>query len=179
MKTSINLFAIVNMRIVKQFLNVMLFTPIFLGFAHTAKAQMQHTMKDTSLHYLNVKFEDLKWSKIVPELGERSSEIAFLRVDSKTKATQLLIRVPKNFHVPMHWHTSNETHTIISGTFIMECEGKRVTLGPGSFNYTPATMHHQAWTTSNEGTLLFITVDKGWDINWVGGPPKPEDFIVK
>jgi hypothetical protein len=37
-------------------------------------------------------------------------------------------------------------------------------------------MVHEAWTKANEGTLLFITVDKAWDINWVGGPPKPEDF---
>ena len=179
MTKSINLFSIVNIRIVKQFLNLMLLTYILLGFAYTAKAQMQNTMMDTSMHPLNVKFKDLKWSKIVPELGKRSSEISILRVDPKTQATQLLIRVPKNFHVPMHWHSANETHTVISGTFIMECEGKRDTLSPGSFNYTPATMQHQAWSTSKEGALLFITVDKAWDINWVGGPPKPEDFIMK
>ena len=38
-------------------------------------------------------------------------------------------------------------------------------------------MHHEAWTKPNEGTLLFITVDSGWDVNWVNGPPKPADFV--
>lgn len=119
-----------------------------------------------------VKFKDVKWEKVMPELGNNSPEIAILRVDPKTQATQLMIRVPKNFHVPRHWHTANETHTIINGTFIMECEGKRAELGPGSFNYIPSKMVHQAWTKPNEGTLLFITTDGAWDINWVEGPPK-------
>ena len=125
---------------------------------------------------LNVKFQDLKWDRIVPELGERSSEITILRVDPITQATQLMIRIPKNTHVPRHWHSANETHTVLSGVFVIECEGPRVELGPGSFNYVPKKMAHEAWTRANEGALLFITVDKAWDINWVGGPPKPEDF---
>lgn len=145
----------------------------------TSMSQHDKPIMDSNLHALNIRFDTLKWGKIVPELGERSSEITILHIDPQTHATQLLIRVPKSFHVPMHWHSANETHTIVSGTFIMECEGKRDTLNQGSFNYTPATMHHEAWTTSKEGALLFITVDKAWDINWVGGPPKPEDFLVK
>jgi mannose-6-phosphate isomerase-like protein (cupin superfamily) len=134
---------------------------------------------DIANHAVNILFSDLKWQKIVPELGERSSEIAILRVDLKTQATQLMIRVPKNFHVPKHWHTANETHTIVSGTFMIECEGKRAELGPGSFNYLPSKMPHEGWTKPSEGALLFITVDAAWDINWVNGPPKPEDFTPK
>ena len=54
-----------------------------------------------------------------------------------------MIRVPKDSHVPMHWHTANETHTIVKGTFIVECDGKRAVLDQGSFNYMPATMRHR------------------------------------
>ncbi len=118
-----------------------------------------------------VKSSELKWEKIAPEMGDGSPELAILRVDPKTQATQLMIKVPKNFHVPRHWHTANETHTILSGTFIMECEGKRAELGPGGFNYMPGKMVHQAWTKPDEGALLFITVDSAWDINWVEPPP--------
>ncbi|MDQ6892632.1 MAG: cupin domain-containing protein [Acidobacteriota bacterium] len=130
-------------------------------------------------HAMNVPFKDLKWQKIVPELGERSAEITILRVDPVTQATQLMIRVPKNTHVPKHWHSANETHTIMNGTFIIECEGKRAELASGSFNYVPSKMPHEAWTKPQEGALLFITVDGAWDIQWVGGPPKPEDFTPR
>ena len=121
-------------------------------------------------HYLSVKFEHSKWEKMFPEWREDSPEIVILRVDPKTQATQLMIRNPKAMHVTRHWHTANETHTILRGTFVFECEGKQEVLGPGSFNYIPRKMIHQAWLP--DGGLVFITVDSAWDINWVDGPPR-------
>ncbi len=128
-------------------------------------------------HAVNVRFEDLKWDRMVPELAERSPEMAILRVDPKTKATQLMIRVPANMHIPKHWHTANETHTVVQGTFIVECEGKRQMLGQGSWNCMPSKLPHEGWTKPDQGTLLFITVDSAWDQHWVGQAPKPSDFL--
>ena len=125
-------------------------------------------------HAMNARYDDLPWQVMVPELGADSPQAAILRVDPKTQATQLLIRIPKQMHVPMHWHSANETHTVIRGTFVFEHEGKRHELGPGGFNYLPARMHHQAW--SSDDALVFITVDAGWDINWVNGPPTRNDL---
>jgi mannose-6-phosphate isomerase-like protein (cupin superfamily) len=121
-----------------------------------------------------VKYHAVKWQRIFPKLGARSPEISILRVDPSSHATQLLLRVPRDFHVSKHWHTANETHTIVSGTFVMDSAGKRVELGPGSFNFMPAKMVHEAWTKPNEGTVLFITVDGAWDVNFVEGPPNGE-----
>jgi quercetin dioxygenase-like cupin family protein len=121
------------------------------------------------LHAMSAAYDDLKWQPIVPELGADSPQVSVLRVDAKTQATQLLIRVPKQMHVPMHWHSANETHTLIRGKMVFEHEGQRHELGPGGFNYLPARMNHQAW--SSDDALVFITVDSGWDINWVNGPP--------
>ena len=126
---------------------------------------------------INMTPTDMKWGKIFPDLGDKSSEITMLHIDPQTGASQLMIRVPPNFHVPKHWHSANETHTVLSGTFIMECEGHTSVLPAGSFNYTPKTMQHEAWTKPDEGALLFITVDSTWDINWVNSPPKPNDLI--
>ena len=122
---------------------------------------------------MSVKLQDARWAKILPDLGDMSPEMAILRVDPKTQATQLLIRTPKGIHVRKHWHTANETHTMISGRGIFECEGKRMELGPGDFNYMPAKMVHEAWLPA--GSLTFITVDSAWDVNWVEGPPTAAD----
>ena len=135
------------------------------------------THSETPSRLLNVPFKDVKWERMMPELGSQSSEIAIFKVDPNTQATHLMIRVPKNSHVPKHWHSANETHTIISGTFIVECEGQRASLGPGSWNYIPRKTPHEAWTKPDEGTLLFITVDSAWDVNWSDGQPKAADFI--
>ena len=117
---------------------------------------------------------DLKWGKILPDLGENSPEICFLHIDPKTHATSLLIRTSKAIHVRKHWHTANEQHTIISGKAVLACEGKRVELSPGGFNYMPAKMVHEAWLPANSLTL--ITVDSAWDVNWVEGPPTAADL---
>jgi quercetin dioxygenase-like cupin family protein len=123
---------------------------------------------------MGMRYEDLKWQSIVPELGADSPEISILRVDAKSHATELLIRIPKAMHVPMHWHSANETHTVVRGNWTFEHEGKREELGPGGFNYIPAKMHHQAWASND--SLVFITVDSAWDVNWVNGPPSKADL---
>ncbi|MGB8898836.1 MAG: cupin domain-containing protein [Methylocella sp.] len=126
---------------------------------------------DGSAHAVYQKFQDLKWEKLIPELGAASAEIAILNVDPKSGATQLMIRSPKNYHAPKHWHTANETHTVISGTFIMQHDGgAREELGPGSYNRMPSKMIHEAWSKPDEGNLVFITVDGPWDLNLVDGP---------
>lgn len=119
-------------------------------------------------------YQDFKWDKILPDLGENSPEICILGVDLKTQATKLMIRAPKGIHVRKHWHSANETHTVILGTFVFACEGKRIEQGPGSFNYMPARMVHEAWLSA--GSLVFITVDGAWDVNWVEGPPTAADL---
>ena len=147
------------------------------GRAQTPSAGSGMAHADSVAHAMNINLSDLKWNRMFPEMGAKSSEIAILHEDPNTHATQLLIRVPKDFHVPMHWHSANETHTVIEGTFVMECEGNRVALNAGGFNYMPASMRHEAWTTPTKGVLLFITVDSAWDVNWVNGVPKPADFL--
>ena len=55
-----------------------------LAIAHSDEPKSA-TPKSTN-HSMNVRYEDLKWEKIVPELGDKSSEITILRVDPETKA---------------------------------------------------------------------------------------------
>jgi quercetin dioxygenase-like cupin family protein len=123
---------------------------------------------------MDASYEDRQWQTIVPELGADSPQISILRVDPVSQATQLLIRVPKQMHVPMHWHSANETHTVIRGSWTFEHEGMRHQLGPGGFNYIPAKMPHQAWASND--ALVFITVDSAWDVNWVSDPPTKADL---
>jgi mannose-6-phosphate isomerase-like protein (cupin superfamily) len=123
---------------------------------------------------ISARFEDLKWQAIVPELGTDSPQISMVHVDPNTHATQLFIRTPKAMHIPMHWHNANETHTMILGSAVFAHEGKQEKLGPGGFNYIPAKMAHQAWTS--EGSVVFITVDGAWDVHWTGNPPGKSDL---
>jgi quercetin dioxygenase-like cupin family protein len=118
--------------------------------------------------------QDYKWTKILPDLGDASPEICIVHVDAKTGATKLMIRTSKGIHIRKHWHSANETHTMIRGTVVFACDGQRMELGPGSFNYMPAKMVHEAWLPA--GSLTFITVDGPWDVNWTEGAPTAADL---
>jgi mannose-6-phosphate isomerase-like protein (cupin superfamily) len=117
---------------------------------------------------------EVQWTKMLPELGDASPEMAILHEDSKTHATQLLIRSPKALHVRMHWHSANETHTMVIGSATFECGGKKAEFGPGGFNYMPARMVHEAWVAA--GAVALITIDGPWDVNWVEGAPTAADL---
>lgn len=160
----------------RRLATLVLLPVVAIGLAATIEGLPNQAPPD-SPHYFSVNYQNAQWQKIVPELGDASPEITILRVDSKTQATHLLIRNPRKIHVPLHWHSANETHTVLAGTMVFECEGKRDVLGPGSFNYIPARMVHQAWLP--DGGLVLITVDAAWDINWVQGPPTPADVGVE
>ena len=141
------------------------------GLEATAEPALAPSMAHQPLF---IPLEEVKWERILPELGEGSPEITILRIEPATRATQLLIRTPKAIHVRKHWHSANETHTMILGTAIFECDGRRAEIGPGGFNFIPARMVHEAWLPA--GSLTFITVDSEWDVNWVEGPPTAADM---
>ena len=136
--------------------------------------ELAHTATPGTPQALFRNYQDLKWDRILPDLGEKSPEISILGIDARTQATKLMIRAPKGIHVRKHWHSANETHTVILGTFVFACEGKRIEQGPGSFNFMPARMVHEAWLPA--GSLVFITVDGAWDVNWVEGASTAADL---
>jgi quercetin dioxygenase-like cupin family protein len=164
----------------EDFMKVILYvtTAVLVSFAVGGRGQQPgepaHGAKADMPKALFKNYQDLKWEKILPDLGENSPEICVLHVEPKTKATKLLIRTPKGIHIRRHWHSANETHTMVLGTAVFACEGKRVEQGPGSFNYLPAKMVHEAWASA--GGVVFITVDGPWDVNWVDGAPTAADL---
>lgn len=122
-----------------------------------------------------LEYADFKWEKMHPELGADSPEICILHTDPSTRAMELMIRTPSGIHVRKHWHSANETHTMVAGTATFACDGKKMELAPGSFNYMPSKMIHEAWLPA--GTIVFITVDAAWDLNWVEGAPTAADLM--
>ena len=65
--------------------------------------------------------------------------------------------MPKRMRVPVHWHSANETHTVIRGTMVFEHGGQPHELGPGGFNYIPARTPTRPGRSDD--ALVFITVD--------------------
>ena len=115
--------------------------------------------------------EQMVWKKIIPSMGDDAPKLTVLRHDPVTSATTMLIWTPPGFHVPRHWHSGNEKHMVVKGTFIMECNDQKFVMKPGAFNYLPARTVHQAWTPADEDCLLLTDVDTAWDVNWLDALP--------
>ncbi|TAH35994.1 MAG: cupin domain-containing protein [Planctomycetota bacterium] len=128
---------------------------------------------DPSKCPVSLRAEDIKWEKAFPDLGADGPDLAVVHVNPKTQATQLLVRATKQAVVPWHWHTPNEAVTVMKGTFTVECEGKKIDLGPGSFTYTPSRLIHRA--TFTEGSMIAISADGPFDIHWAGAPPAAKE----
>src|SRR5262245_36787656 len=124
---------------------------------------------DPSKCPVSLRAEDIRWEKAFPELGADGPDLAVVHVNAKTRATQLLVRATKPAVVPWHWHTANEAITVLKGTFTVECEGKRIDLGAGSFTYAPSRLIHRA--TFTQDCTIAISADGPFDINWAGAPP--------
>jgi quercetin dioxygenase-like cupin family protein len=110
-----------------------------------------------------VQTDNMKWEPL-----EGGFEISILYTNPTTQATYLVIRGPGNLHVPRHWHSSNESITVLKGTFVVAHDGSedKTELKSGGFAYMPAKMIHEAWT-GDAGATYFITVDGKWDVNFV------------
>lgn len=132
--------------------------------------KLPHPSPEAVKQVLSVNPSQLEWTMMVPALGKQSPMRAVIHENPGNHGLQFLIRMPPNFHVPAHFHGVNETHTVIEGTFIVQVNHERTTLGPGGFNYTPAQVVHEAWTPPNEGCLIFVTVDGPYDLFPVTNP---------
>jgi quercetin dioxygenase-like cupin family protein len=110
-----------------------------------------------------VQTDNMKWEPL-----EDGFEISILYTNPTTQATYLVIRGPGNLHVPRHWHSSNESITVLKGTFVVAHDGSedKIELKAGGFAYMPAKMIHEAWT-GDAGATYFIMVDGKWDVNFV------------
>jgi hypothetical protein len=123
-------------------------------------------------------FKDLKWERLVPELGDASPELAFVPLGDQSHGTQRYIRSSRKFHIPRHWHSANETAVTLRGSMAFTCDrcDSQVAQVSGDLSYIPARCVHQAWM--GEDTVVFVTTDGPWDLNWSEGPPTADDVGV-
>ena len=85
------------MRQIVRTLGLLVLVPLSLS---AQSSTHDHQAPGASPQGAHARLEDLQWQPIAPELGADSPQVSILRVDDKTHATQLLIHMPKQMHVP-------------------------------------------------------------------------------
>ena len=117
--------------------------------------------------------QDMKWEKMLPELGAASPVYTILRVDPDTKATTLMIEFLAAMHIPKHTHQKSETHIILGGAHIFEQGGRHFDVKEHGYIYMPGKFEHEAWVPA--GSKAVIILEDGWKVDWLDGGPTAKD----
>lgn len=101
----------------------------------------------------------LKWGPC-PEFFPAGCQIAVLHGDPDRENADVFFKVPANYDIPNHWHTSPERMVLVSGTMTVQYKGHEpVTLKPGSYAYGPPKMPHTGTCKDNGPCVLFIAFE--------------------
>ena len=101
----------------------------------------------------------LKW-RSCPAFIPKGCKIAVLHRDSRKDNADIFFKVPTNFTIPRHWHTSPERIVMVSGQLEITYDGQQPTvLKPGTYAYGPAKLPHKASCVSGNPCILFIAYE--------------------
>jgi len=92
-----------------------------------------------------------------PALFPAGCEIAVPHGDPSKADADVFLRVPPQYQIPAHWHTSAERMVLVTGELQVTYKGQPPsTLSVGTFAYGPAKVPHKASCISADACTLFI-----------------------
>jgi quercetin dioxygenase-like cupin family protein len=125
------------------------FCILLFGFASLTQAA-------TGPHATSLSDQNLKWGPC-PEIFPKGCEMSVLHDDPSKKGADIFLRVPSNYVIPPHSHTSAEHINLLSGNLELKYKGQEsMNLKQGSYTYGPAGHAHEAKCTSQEACVLSI-----------------------
>jgi mannose-6-phosphate isomerase-like protein (cupin superfamily) len=99
-----------------------------------------------------------------PEFIPEGCRIAVLQGDPAGHNADIFFKLPPDFHVPHHWHTSAERMILVSGEFHVNYDGHPpVVMRPGTYAYGPAKLPHDAYCAPGDPCVLFIAFEEPVD----------------
>lgn len=141
---------------------LVLASPFALAEGAVSEPALAFTFKDTQL----------KWGPC-PAFIPKGCEIAVLHGDPSKPNVDVFFKVPANFTIPSHWHTSAERMVLVSGEMDVTYEGqKTITLKTGTYAYGPAKLPHKAVCAKGAPCVLFIAFESPLDATPTEGPAK-------
>lgn len=109
-----------------------------------------------AIHLTN---DALQWGPC-PSIFGVGCEIAVLRGNPVEPNADVVLRVPANFHLPPHSHSSAERMMLVTGRMQVRYQGNPASiLTAGSYAFGPAALPHEARCLGPESCTLFIAFE--------------------
>lgn len=117
---------------------------------------------DTALTY-SADDKRLEWGPC-PSFIPEGCKIAVLHGDPAKNNLDVFFKVPENFAIPHHWHTSAERMVLVSGKLKVTYDNHEMELlVPGMYAYGPSKLPHTALCEKGEPCVLFIAFEEPLD----------------
>jgi quercetin dioxygenase-like cupin family protein len=114
----------------------------------------------------------LQWGPC-PEFFPTGCQIAVLHGDPGRPNADVFFRVPGQYDLPAHWHTSPERMVLVSGELHVTYDGHEpAILNPGMYAYGPAKAVHRGRCVSAQPCVLFIAFEGPVDATAVAAPAR-------
>ena len=121
--------------------------------------------------------KDIKWGAAPPSVP-KGAKIAVLQGDpGKPGPFVIRLMVPPGYKIPPHWHTQDESLTVISGTFSFGTgdkveTSKAHTLTAGAFHYLSGKDHH--YLVAKSQAVIQINGNGPFDVTYVNPDDDPQ-----
>lgn len=100
--------------------------------------------------------QSLQWGPC-PDFIPKGCEIAVLQGDPAKTNLDIYFKVPADFAIPHHFHTSQERMVLVSGKLDVKYDNQdSVTINVGEFAYGPAKLPHSAYCHKGAPCVLYI-----------------------
>src|SRR5688572_22464989 len=101
----------------------------------------------------------LKWGPC-PAIFPKGCEVTVLGGDPANAGSDVFLRTPANYKLPLHWHTSPEHMILVAGELHVTYEGQKTAImRPGTYAYGPAKAKHEARCGNRGPCVLFIAFE--------------------
>ena len=114
---------------------------------------------------LSFKYDDksLKWGPCPAFIGE-GCQISVLHGDPAKNNLDIFFKVPSDFAIPHHWHTSAERMILVSGKLKVTYDNqKSEMIETGMYAYGPSKRPHTAYCEKGKPCILFIAFEEPLD----------------
>ncbi|MCW8108419.1 cupin domain-containing protein [Alteromonas ponticola] len=98
----------------------------------------------------------LEWMPC-PDFIPEGCEISILRGKPTAPNLDIYFKVPGDFKIPRHLHTSQERMVLVAGTLEVKYDNhEKLTVNAGEYVYGPAKLPHSAYCHKGEQCVLYI-----------------------
>lgn len=120
-----------------------------------------HAEEDSLIKVIND--PTLEWGPCPAFMGTEC-KLAVVHGDPSKPNTDVFFKVPGDYDIPNHWHTSAERMVLLTGKMSVTYEGEKSgLLLPGRYAYGPAKKHHKAYCHAGDTCILFIAFEEPVD----------------